>query len=186
MSHIPAIFCDIFPLIFNGFQIVSANRRDMDCDMADDEEADIRAAYELLVGHSDTEENRRSLARHLRSQQPVDTLVRRLLAALIDPDEEARPYAGTGPVEQQLVFKNRRRGRTFNHSHALEIADEFFTFWQRDGGTKSKAIVAVAERNNIEPRTVQRALALCELKFKRLEEAIERNRLPAPPLPDVK
>jgi hypothetical protein len=61
MSHIAAIFCDIFPLIFNGSQIVSANRRNMDCDMADDEEADIRAAYELL-GHSDTEENRRGLS----------------------------------------------------------------------------------------------------------------------------
>jgi hypothetical protein len=68
MSQIAPIFCDIFSLIFNGSPIVSANPRDMDCDMADDEEANIKLAYELLAGHSDADENRRSLARHLRTQ----------------------------------------------------------------------------------------------------------------------
>lgn len=45
-------------------------------------------SYELLGGVPDNEDDgRRALARHLRSQQPVDSLVRRLLAALFDPEQ---------------------------------------------------------------------------------------------------
>ena len=57
MSHLLPNSCDKFPLIFNGTPIVSANPRDMECDMADDGEADIKLAYELLAGHSDTDQN---------------------------------------------------------------------------------------------------------------------------------
>src|SRR5262249_4023562 len=144
--------------------------------MNDDAEADIRLAYDLLAGVSEDDENRRALARHLRSQQPVDTLVRRVLAALFYPQPGPAPHSRIGPVERRLVFKNPR-GSTHDHNHALKIADEVLTLWQRDGGTKTDAILAVAEKNNVEQRTIERALELWRSKFQpldkfRLEEAI--------------
>jgi hypothetical protein len=102
------------------------------------------------------------------------------LAALFDPDPEQPPYAGVGPIQRRVIFKNRRRGNTFDHSQALKITDEVLRFWGRQGGAKDDAIAAVADKYGLNHRTIEKALRLTRPKFKRLEEAIRRNLRPKP------
>lgn len=92
--------------------------------MADTTEADLLRAYLLLAGDMVKRENgllekrylkgreelepRKAIARLLRSGEPVDSMLRHLLAALFDPtptgDKGIDDLFATDPIERKLVL----------------------------------------------------------------------------------
>jgi hypothetical protein len=110
-----------------------------------DREADVKAAYTLLVGdtvrdekgrltklylNGDAEiEARRALARLLRNRKPLDSLLRHMLACLFDSRPTGDPAVDalldTNPIERQLVF-TRGEGRGNQAMRHREIAEKVF------------------------------------------------------------
>lgn len=106
---------------------------------------------------------RKALARLLRSSNPVDGVVRSLLAALIDPEGEVPPYSSfdLAPIERRIVITGRQRGGgMIQNLRRLELAVAVTASMQRNSAQKrDDAIHEVAERFSVSTRKVEEALA---------------------------
>jgi hypothetical protein len=120
---------------------------DSDDKSADPEELDdLKQAYGLLEGRHDWSAGdalpekrylnsdkefvaRKALVRLLRNiNNPLDSKLRRLLAALFDPETETPPYSSfdSVPMEQRVIFKGRHRGGGLTQNlRKLEIGSAF-------------------------------------------------------------
>jgi hypothetical protein len=90
MSHLVSFYCDMFPLIFNGSQLMSATPCDMERDMADQEnEVDVQAFEHLIPASSQEPEiddqmfeflAHESLRRAtLKNERLIQSLIRELI-----------------------------------------------------------------------------------------------------------
>jgi hypothetical protein len=175
-----------------------------------DELEDLKLAIGLLAGFSKRIEDglptwqyfkgeceiepRRALARLLRNQKPLDSLVRCLLAALFDPGPKEPRYASFfGPVDRQLVF-TKPGGR--EDAKTAMIVFEIMQCLERDTrkdhrgdqGIETKrpirigeAIAGVAQKFNIGERGVEEMWRRYRPKLrKRLQKAIKARRTVKP------
>jgi hypothetical protein len=148
------------------------------------EEKLVAAAYALLAGIAEHDEHRlpnqkylealspeeraarRALAMLLASDNPLDSLIRRLLAGLFDPTFEfsTRPKGKNAKaVERRLEFTQPSR-RAVEHNRRLQIG---FELWCAMGkpkigavpkrGTKASAIGKLVEKYGIDEKTIRDA-----------------------------
>jgi hypothetical protein len=156
-----------------------------------DELEDLKRAYDLLGGYAERGEDglprqqyfagddeivaRRALARLLRNQKPLDSLIRRLLAALIDPDKEQPPYASGwgGPIERELRLSGRGRGAGHRQdARAAAIAYTVLDRLSAGSGKIDAAIVETTKEFGKSETAVKDARRANSKKLQRLETAI--------------
>jgi hypothetical protein len=154
---------------------------------------DLRLAVSLLTGEHGLDENdrptkryltpdkefvaRKALVRLLRSPKPLDSALRRQLAALFDPETETPPFSSfdSAPMELRVVIKARHRGGgKIQRIRKIAIAIEFEKlirdpadirdkvlkeiverFEIKDGISRDDALAAIAERFQVSTRIVE-------------------------------
>jgi hypothetical protein len=95
---------------------------------------------------------RKALARLLRNLKPLDSAVRRQLAALFDPETETAPFSSfdSAPIERRLEFKTRHRGGGKTQAlRKLEIGIAFDGLMKHPKYISDPTLRAIVERYEV-------------------------------------
>jgi hypothetical protein len=135
-----------------------------------------------LKGNSEIEA-RRALARLLRSQKPLDSSLRQMLASLFDPrPSDTDQILETNPIERSISFKKRGRGRGVEPMRHLAIADMVFS--RQYGQPRRKATDVISELANeldISEETIKFAVRRFRDRFNPIKAAIKTKQEEADP-----